>query len=52
VKFFGGERVAPEGVGIYNPAFDVTEARDIAAIITDRGVIEKPAPEKVAEHLK
>ncbi|MEE9370020.1 MAG: S-methyl-5-thioribose-1-phosphate isomerase, partial [Sedimentisphaerales bacterium] len=52
VKFFGGERVAPDGVEIWNPAFDVTEAQDIDTIITERGVIEKPTPEKVAEHLR
>ncbi len=52
VKFFGDKRITPEGVGIWNPAFDVTEAQDIAAIITERGVIEKPTPEKVAEHLR
>lgn len=52
VKFFGGERVTPEAVEIWNPAFDVTEARGIAAIITERGLIEKPTPEKVAGHLR
>jgi methylthioribose-1-phosphate isomerase len=52
VRFFGAERIAPDGVGIYNPAFDVTEAQDICAIITERGVIEKPTPEKIAEHLR
>jgi len=50
VKFFGGVRVAPEGVGIWNPAFDVTEAKEICAIITERGVIEKPNTKKIAEH--
>src|SRR4030042_1994295 len=34
-------QITPDGVEIYNPAFDVTEAKDITAIITDRGVIEK-----------
>ena len=52
VAFLNEKRIAPEGVDIYNPAFDVTEARDIAAIITDRGVIEKPNAERIAEHLK
>ena len=52
VTFFGDKRVAADGVDIYNPAFDVTEARDISAIITERGVIEKPTPAKVAEHLR
>jgi methylthioribose-1-phosphate isomerase len=35
----GGVAFAPEGVDVYNPAFDVTPARLIAGIITDRGVI-------------
>jgi methylthioribose-1-phosphate isomerase len=33
------KRIAPAGVGVYNPAFDVTPAELIAGIITDRGVI-------------
>ena len=52
VAFLGGKRITPEGVDIYNPAFDVTESRDISAIITERGVIKNPAPEKIAEHLR
>ncbi len=52
VRSFGESKVAPDGVGVYNPAFDVTEAGDIAAIITDRGVIEKPDTAKIAEHLR
>lgn len=35
-----GRQTAPEGVGTYNPAFDVTPAELIAAIITERGVIQ------------
>ena len=35
-----GRATAPEGVGVYNPAFDVTPARLIKAIITERGIIE------------
>ena len=34
-----GRRTAPEGVEVYNPAFDVTPAELIAGIITERGVI-------------
>jgi len=34
-----GRRTAPEGVKVYNPAFDVTPARLIAGIITERGII-------------
>ena len=52
VELFGGKRVSPEGVDIYNPAFDVTRAQDITAIITERGLIEKPTPRKIAEHLR
>jgi len=52
VVFFGNIKTAPEGVEIYNPAFDITETHDIAAVITERGIIEKPNFEKVSEHLK
>jgi len=48
---FSGVRSAPDGVGVYNPAFDVTEATDIAAIITERGVIDRPNAQKIEEHL-
>ena len=33
-----GRRVAPEGVDVCNPAFDVTPARYVAGIVTERGV--------------
>ena len=35
-----GRQTAPAGVDVYNPAFDVTPAELITAIITDRGVIQ------------
>jgi methylthioribose-1-phosphate isomerase len=35
-----GKQTAPDGVGVYNPAFDVTPARLIAGIITERGLIQ------------
>lgn len=35
-----GTRLVAEGVGVYNPAFDVTPARLVTAIITERGVFE------------
>jgi methylthioribose-1-phosphate isomerase len=34
-----GKETAPEGIKVYNPAFDVTPARLISAIITEKGVI-------------
>jgi methylthioribose-1-phosphate isomerase len=51
VTTFAGTQTAPAGVNVYNPAFDVTRALDIAAIVTERGVIEKPNTERVSEHL-
>ncbi len=51
VAFFSDRKTAPEGIDIYNPAFDITEAQDITAIITERGVIEKPNTNNVFEHL-
>ncbi|MGO9232059.1 MAG: S-methyl-5-thioribose-1-phosphate isomerase [Bryobacteraceae bacterium] len=37
-----GARIAPEGTKVENPAFDVTPARYVAAIITERGVAHAP----------
>jgi methylthioribose-1-phosphate isomerase len=36
--FLGSEQTAPAGARVYNPAFDVTPARFITAIITDKGI--------------
>ena len=40
-------RLSPEGVDVHNPAFDVTPAELIAAIITDRGVARPPYTESL-----
>jgi methylthioribose-1-phosphate isomerase len=42
VTHLGGQRIAPEGVAVANPAFDVTPQRYITAIITERGVLYPP----------
>ena len=42
VTHWAGRRVAPAGVRAWHPAFDVTPARLVAAIITDRGVLRPP----------
>ncbi|MDQ3584307.1 MAG: S-methyl-5-thioribose-1-phosphate isomerase, partial [Acidobacteriota bacterium] len=42
VTHIRGERLAPEGVAVHNPAFDVTPHDLIAAIITDKGVARPP----------
>ena len=43
-----GQRIAPEGVNVYNPAFDVTPARYVTAIITEYGVVRPPYEEGLA----
>ena len=40
VTHFGAEQLAPAGIGVRNPAFDVTPARLVSAIFTERGAIE------------
>jgi methylthioribose-1-phosphate isomerase len=42
-----GTRTAPEGVKVYNPAFDVTPARLVTGIVHEHGVILGPTREKV-----
>ena len=44
-----GVTVAPEGVNVYNPAFDVTPNRYITAIITEAGVAFPPYQESIAK---
>jgi methylthioribose-1-phosphate isomerase len=43
-----GRQTAPPGIEVYNPAFDVTPARLITAIITERGIIEPVTRERIA----
>jgi methylthioribose-1-phosphate isomerase len=42
VTHHGGKQLTPHGVGICNPAFDVTPARYVTAVITERGVLRAP----------
>jgi len=42
VTVLAGVDLAPAGVEVYNPAFDVTPARYITAIITDLGMLRPP----------
>jgi methylthioribose-1-phosphate isomerase len=44
VTLFRGQPIAPEGVAAFNPAFDVTPARLIDAIVTERGVWRPGGP--------
>ncbi len=47
VTHVGGTRMAPEGVAVWNPAFDVTPHDLITAIITEAGVIRTPFQEGI-----
>ena len=46
-----GRQTAPAGVQVYNPAFDVTPARLIRALITERGLITPVTAEQIADVL-
>ncbi|TDB38793.1 MAG: S-methyl-5-thioribose-1-phosphate isomerase [Actinobacteria bacterium] len=47
-RFDGWFRIAPPGVEVYNPAFDVTPAEYVTAIITECGVVRAPFGESLA----
>jgi len=52
VTTFRNLQIAPDGIDAENWAFDVTEAKNITAIITDKGVIENPNTDKIRKHLR
>lgn len=52
VAYIQNVQIAPEGVSILNPAFDVTPAENISAIITEKGVLENPAGKGIESLLK
>lgn len=43
------ERMAPEGIKVFNPAFDVTDHELITAIVTEHGIARAPFKESLAE---
>jgi methylthioribose-1-phosphate isomerase len=47
VTHHGGKQLTPNGVGIRNPAFDVTPAKYVTAIVTERGVLRAPFGESL-----
>jgi len=49
VTTFCSKRCAPERVGVYNPAFDVTPSQYISAIITERGICRPPYNENLSK---
>ena len=52
ITMFRGQRVAPEGVKVYNPAFDVTPGENITAIVTERGIVKPPFGKNLRNLLK
>ena len=51
VTHINGVRIAPEGIGVYNPAFDVTPNENITGIITEKGILRPPYKESI-ENIK
>jgi methylthioribose-1-phosphate isomerase len=51
VVAFGGTPVAPPGTAVRNPAFDVTPASLVTALVTERGVAAPPDAARIAELL-
>jgi methylthioribose-1-phosphate isomerase len=49
VTHIAGKQIAPDGVKVENPAFDVTPHKYVAAIITERGVAREPYSESLRE---
>ena len=47
VTHINGRQMTPDGVAIENPAFDVTPAKYVAAIVTERGVLRAPYAESI-----
>jgi methylthioribose-1-phosphate isomerase len=49
VTHHGGKQLTPHGVGIENPAFDVTPSKYVTAIVTERGVLRAPYADSLQE---
>jgi methylthioribose-1-phosphate isomerase len=49
VTHIGGVRMVPDGVSVFNPAFDVTPHQFVTTIITDRGLAQPPYAESLAK---
>jgi methylthioribose-1-phosphate isomerase len=47
VEHHAGRQLTPNHAGVWNPAFDVTPAKYVTAIITGRGVLRGPYPESL-----
>jgi methylthioribose-1-phosphate isomerase len=51
VSHIFGKALAPKGIRVFNPAFDVTSQELITAIITEKGVINPPYRQNIRSHV-
>ncbi len=51
VTHVGATQIVPTGVSVENPAFDVTPARLVTAIVTEHGVVRSPYSEGLIQHV-
>jgi methylthioribose-1-phosphate isomerase len=52
VTRFGGTQTAPEGIGVRNPAFDITPHQYVTAIVTEKGIVREPYTESLSETVR
>jgi methylthioribose-1-phosphate isomerase len=52
VSHIFGKALAPKGMKVFNPAFDVTAQELVTAIITERGVINPPYQQNIRSHVR
>ena len=52
VRALGGRQVAPAGSAVHNPAFDVTPARLVTAIVTEVGIARRPYRRSLPSHVR
>jgi methylthioribose-1-phosphate isomerase len=45
-------QIAPKGIDVYNPAFDITPSENITAIITEQGIVKPPFKENIQKLLR
>ncbi len=51
VSHIFGRAIAPKGIKVFNPAFDVTPQELISALITENGVIRPPYSHNIRNHV-
>lgn len=52
VTHIWGKPIAPSGIKVYNPAFDVTSGNLITAIITEKGIIKAPFNKNIRKYVR